>query len=46
MKVQSTVYFNILNHKKFYPLKNFNIDTKRMIQNATAKQGYGAKKTG
>jgi len=47
MKAESTVYFNKLNHKKkLYPLKNLNIDTKIILQNATAKQGYCAKKTG
>ena len=45
MKVESTAYFSILNHKKSYPLKNFNIDTKIILPNTAAKQGYGAKKT-
>jgi len=46
MKVQPTVYFIILNDKKIYPLKNLNIDTKMILQNGTAKQECGAKKTG
>jgi hypothetical protein len=46
IKLQSTVYCTILNHKKIYPLKNLNLDTKMILQDGTAKQKYGTKKTG